>query len=403
METAAEMSVRTMRAAGTQRTERILSLDALRGFDMFWIVGGGGLVRALWLATGWQLFRVLDAQLEHVKWVGFHFYDLILPLFMFIVGAVIPYALVSRIERGEPKPSIYRKIFTRFVLLFIFGLVYNQGWHRDWAHPLVGSVLGEIGFGYLFASLIVVHTRKLRPIVIWISALLLGVGLLHFLLPVPGYGAGVFTMRGSANAYLDRTFLPGDLFWYMTPNGTVYENVTGEPMGPNAVPVADVVGILNWVSAISITLMGVVAGLVLRNQTLKPYRKVLIFLVTGVGCVLSALALRGWYPIIKNMQTGTFCLLSGGLSFLLVALFYLVIDIWKLQRWAFFFTVIGMNAIALYMGVQFINVSHTSDVLVGGLAIYLGGLGPVLLSAVSVGLMWISGYILYRNKIFLRV
>jgi predicted acyltransferase len=369
---------------------------------MFWIVGGEGIIHTLAVATGWQFFKVLSVQLEHVKWEGFHFYDNIFPLFLFIVGAVIPYALVSRLERGEPKPAIYRKVFTRFLLLIILGLIYNQGWHQNWAKPFIGSVLGEIAFAYLFASLIVIHTRKLRHIIIWTAAILVAVGLIHFLLPVPGYGRGVFTLRGSANAYIDRTLNPGDIMFYMTPNGTVY-TLSHEPMPPDAVPVADAEGILNWFSVTSITLMGVIAGFILRNRSLKPYRKVLIYLATGVGCLLVALALRGWYPIIKMIHTGTFYLLAGGCCFLLLALFYLVVDIWRIQRWAFFFKVIGMNAIALYMGCQLINVNYTSGVLVGGLAMHLGAFGPVLISVVTAGLVWTAGCMLYRKKIFLRV
>ena len=386
----------------TQKPERILSLDVLRGFDMFWIVGGEGIIHTLAVATGWQFFKMLSVQLEHVKWQGFHFEDNIFPLFLFIVGAVIPFALVSRLDRGEPKPALYRKIITRFLLLIILGLIYNQGWHQNWAKPFIGSVLGEIAFGYLFASLIVLHTRKLRYIVMWTACILVAVALIQFLLPVPGYGRGVFTLRGSANAYIDRTLNPGDIYYYMTPDGQVY-NLAHHPMPADAVPVADAEGILNWFSVTSITLMGVIAGLILKNKAIKPYRKVLIYLATSAGLLLAALALKRWYPIIKMIHTGTFYLLAGGCCFLLLALFYLVVDIWKIQRWGFFFKIIGMNAIVLYMGYQLVNVDYTSRVIVGGLAMYLGAYGPVLLSVVTAALVWTSGYMLYRKKIFLRV
>ena len=411
--------VRAVPIPEAPKRERILSLDVLRGFDMFWIVGGEGIIHTLAVVTGWQFFKMMSVQLQHVSWEGFHFYDNIFPLFLFIVGAVIPFTLVSRLERGEPKPAIYRKVLTRFLLLFFLGLIYNEGGHQNWAKPIIGSVLGQIGFGYLFASLIVLHTRKLRSIVIWAAAVLVGVGLIQFLLPVPGCGAGVFTMRCSANAYIDRTLSPGDLMIYMTPDGTTYGNpgdnmirVTSDgvhfvprnwPIPPNAVPAVDGLGILDWISATSITLMGVIAGLILRNRRLTSYRKVLTYLATGVGCLLAALALKGWYPIIKLIQTSTFYLFAGGWCFLLLALFYLVVDIWKIQRWAFFFKVIGMNAIALYLGYHFINFNYTSRVLLGGLARYLGAYSPVLLSMVAAGLVWTAGYMLYRKKIFLRV
>jgi predicted acyltransferase len=128
-----------------------------------------------------------------------------------------------------------------------------------------------------------------------------------------------------------------------------------------------------------------------------------IFLVTGLGCLLSALILKRWYPIIKLLQTDTFYLYAGGFCFILLALFYLVIDVWKIQKWGFFFKVIGMNAITVYMMFQLINVDHTSSVLVGGLAKYMGAYGPVLISVVTVSLVWALLYGLYRKKIFLRI
>jgi predicted acyltransferase len=385
----------------TQKPERVLSLDVLRGFDMFWITGGEGIIHTLALATGWQFFRVFSAQLEHVRWEGFHFYDLIFPLFLFIMGVSIPYALISKLEKGMPRTAIYKKIFTRFAILFIFGLIYNQPWVTDWAHPRVGSVLGQIAFGYLFASLIVLHSSKLRSILIWLAGVMAVNAMIQFLVPVPGFGRGVFTPQGSVNYYVDQLFMPGSFLYYITPDGTTYH--LGQIRPPDAFPMYGVEGFVDWFSVIIIALAGVTAGLILRNLKLSQYRKVGIFLVTGLGCLLSALILKRWYPIIKLLQTDTFYLYAGGFCFILLALFYLVIDVWKIQKWGFFFKVIGMNAITVYMMFQLIDVDHTSSVLVGGLAKYMGAYGPVLISVVTVSLVWALLYGLYRKKIFLRI
>ena len=387
--------------AATQKPERVLSLDVLRGFDMFWITGGEGIIHTLALATGWQFFRVFSAQLEHVRWEGFHFYDLIFPLFLFIMGVSIPYALISKLEKGMPRTAIYKKIFTRFAILFIFGLIYNQPWVTDWAHPRVGSVLGQIAFGYLFASLIALHSSKLRSILIWLAGVMAVNAMIQFLVPVPGFGRGVFTPQGSVNYYVDQLFMPGSFLYYITPDGTTYH--LGQIRPPDAFPMYGVEGFVDWFSVIIIALAGVTAGLILRNLKLSQYRKVGIFLVTGLGCLLSALILKRWYPIIKLLQTDTFYLYAGGFCFILLALFYLVIDVWKIQKWGFFFKVIGMNAITVYMVFQLINVDHTSSVLVGGLAKYMGAYGPVLISVVTVSLVWALLYGLYRKKIFLRI
>ncbi|HVN80103.1 MAG TPA: DUF5009 domain-containing protein [Terriglobia bacterium] len=389
------------RGPNTQQPGRILSLDVLRGFDMFWITGGEGIIHTLAVATGWQFFKVLSTQLEHVKWEGFHFYDLIFPLFMFIMGASIPYALISKLEKGMPRTAAHKKIFLRFGTLFVFGLIYNQAWVTDWAHPRVGSVLGEIAFGYLFASLIVLYSQKLRSIIICVVGILIVNAMIQFLVPVPGFGAGVFTPQGSVNYYVDRLFMPGTFLYYITPDGTTYGLRQIKP--PDAFPMYGVEGFVDWFSGIIIALLGVIAGFCLRNQMLSQYRKVGIFLVAGAGCLASALILKPWYPIIKLLQTDTFYLYAGGFCFILLALFYLVIDVWRIQRWGFFFKVIGMNAITVYMGFQLIDVDHTSFVLVGGLAKYMGAYGPVLLSVVTAGLVWASLYALYQKKIFLKV
>ncbi|RPI41020.1 MAG: DUF5009 domain-containing protein, partial [Bacteroidetes bacterium] len=136
------------------RHERLESLDILRGFDMFWITGGHTLVATLAAATGWVFLETIENQLHHVRWEGFHFYDLIFPLFIFMMGVAIPYALLSRLESGTPKRKLYGKAFRRFVLLVLFGIVYNQAWLPDWTNPRIASVLGQIGFAYFFAAVI---------------------------------------------------------------------------------------------------------------------------------------------------------------------------------------------------------------------------------------------------------
>jgi predicted acyltransferase len=211
----------------------------------------------------------------------------------------------------------------------------------------------------------------------------------------------VFTPLGSVNYYVDRMFMPGSFLGYITPDGTGYGLHQIRP--PNAFPMYGVEGFVDWFSVGIIALMGLIAGLILRNQKLSPHRKVGIFLATGLGCLLSALILKRWYPIIKLLQTDTFYLYAGGFCFLLLALFYLVIDVWKVQKWGFFFQVIGMNSITVYMGFQLIDVDRTSGALVGGLAKYMGAYGPVLISVVTAALVWTAMYMLYRKKIFLRV
>src|SRR5947209_396040 len=112
-------------AAATTRTTRLLSIDALRGFDMFCIMGGDALVQAIARWANQPVTNELAEQFEHVPWEGFHFYDLIFPLFLFVVGAVIPFSFAKVQETGESRAWLYGRIIRRTILLFALGLLCN--------------------------------------------------------------------------------------------------------------------------------------------------------------------------------------------------------------------------------------------------------------------------------------
>ena len=109
----------------TKQPDRLQSLDVLRGFDMFWIVGGGSLIVALAATLKWGWLDVVAEQLEHVPWAGFHFEDLIFPLFMFISGVAIPYAITAKVELGANRKDLFKKIVKRGLLLVVLGIIYN--------------------------------------------------------------------------------------------------------------------------------------------------------------------------------------------------------------------------------------------------------------------------------------
>jgi len=360
---------------------RLLSLDTLRGFDMFWIIGGEYFFLGLSEQTDWFWLDKMAIQLEHAEWEGFHAFDLIFPLFMFISGVAIPYAIFSKLEKGVPKKQVYFKIFKRAILLIILGIVYNGGLSFQFENFRIASVLGQIGLAYLIAAIIVINTRTFKAIGIWTIGILLGYFLLQLFVPVPEFGAGLLTPAGSINGYIDRIFLPGQLY------GKVF----------------DPEGILCIISASAIILMGTLAGILLRSNNYKPLKKVVILNASGILLIMCALILDTWYPIIKSIWTSTFNLLTGGISLLLLAFFYLIIDVWKFQKWTFFFRVIGMNSIAIYLAVRIIDFRFTSRFLFGGLADLFGDFEPVILVLGLLCIEWLFLYILYKKDIFLKV
>ena len=165
--------------------KRIASIDALRGFDMFWIAGGERIIHSLYKVWPCAATRVLDAQFEHVPWDGFHFYDLIFPLFLFVVGVVLPFSLTRRMEEGADRRQLFRHIIQRFLLLFLFGLCYGGLLDFNIQHLRIPGVLQRIALAYLFAGLAVMIT-KIRGQVIIAGSILVVYWLIMWLVPVPG-------------------------------------------------------------------------------------------------------------------------------------------------------------------------------------------------------------------------
>jgi predicted acyltransferase len=361
--------------------KRIASIDALRGFDMFWIAGGERIIHALYRVWPRTTTGALEAQFEHVPWVGFHFYDLIFPLFLFVVGVVLPFSLTRRVEAGANRGQLYRHIVRRFLLLFLFGLVYNGLLDFDFHNLRIPGVLQRIALCYFLAALVVMNT-KIRGQAMVAGSILIVYWLIMKFVPVPGIGAGVITPEGNLAAYLDRRFIPLPYCCYT--------------FGDNE-------GLLSTLPAISTCLLGVLAGHWLRSGKYTPNRKVLGLAAAGVASLLVAWVWSFNFPIIKNIWSSSFVLWAGGWSLLLLALFYWIIDVRGYQRWSFFFKVIGMNAITIYLVDRFFDFGIITKVFLHGLLPLFGHFRPLVWDCSVILTMWLFLYFLYRQKIFLRV
>jgi predicted acyltransferase len=166
-------------------TKRLHSLDALRGFDMFWIMGGESIFAGLAALTGWPVLQWWAGQLSHVEWHGFHFYDMIFPLFLFIAGISFPFSLAKRTSMNESRQKIIRHIIRRGLTLVVLGIIYNNAIRLNFAELRYGSVLGRIGLAWMFAALIFMHTKKLSFHIIWLAGILVVYWLLHTTLDQP--------------------------------------------------------------------------------------------------------------------------------------------------------------------------------------------------------------------------
>ncbi len=368
----------TTKSLRTEPQKRLYSLDALRGFDMFWITGGGALAVALSKITGAEW---LEAQMEHAEWAGFHFEDLIFPLFMFIAGVAIPFAVKAKLEKNVPRKKLLRKVFLRMVTLILLGILYNGTFKNGFENGRIASVLAQIGIGYFFAAVIVIYFDSFKSRLIWLAGILTGISIIQLLIPVPGFGAGVLTPEGCINGFIDQHLLPGRLY-----GGTF-----------------DPEGILCSLSATGVTLLGTIAGNILRKKSTTDWQKIGYMAATGVGLIILALILSTFYPIIKKCWTSTFNILTGGIGFLLLSLFYLIIDHWGFKKWAFYFRIIGMNSIFIYLFTRIINVTNVTEFFVGWLAKPMGENGELFTLISGLALVWLLLYYMYKKNIFLRV
>ena len=362
---------------------RLYSLDALRGFDMFWIMGAEEIVHGLFKATKLPFFEAFSEQLTHPAWDGFHMYDCIFPLFLFIAGVASPYSVGREIEKGHSKGSIFLKIVKRTLILVILGLVVNNGLViRPISEIRFGSVLGRIGIAYMFANFIYLITKKQITRVICFFSLVVGYYLLLKFNAAPGFPKGDLTQAGNFASYLDRLIMPGKLY-----------------LGNH-----DPEGLISTIPAIGTGLLGIIVGNYLKNSIDVGSRKSLILFSAGLLFIVIAKIWNLDFPINKNLWSSSFTMLVGGISMIFLSVFYYIIDVKGYRYWAFFFNVIGMNSILIYISGHFINWDFTTNSLFHWVGQLLGEpYNAVAFSALYVFVQWQFLYFMYKQKVFLKV
>jgi predicted acyltransferase len=416
--------------------QRVMSVDVLRGIDMFWIIGADSLVYALSRMVQTPATRFLARQLDHAEWEGFHFYDLIFPLFLFIVGVSLVFSLARKKKAG--RGAMIAQIARRSVLLFLLGIFYSGGLSSAWPNVRLMGVLNRIALAYLFSALLFIFFKP--RVLAAISLGLLGAcwALLTFvpirnvqltkielarqaersgdvntsmLLRSDGnfsavkdspawagaerifYGCGDW-VRGK----YDRGYNVADHFDFRFLPGRKYD-IFFDPEG-----------LLSTIPAVATCLFGVFAGLLLISRSISDTRKVLYLIGSG----LAAMAL-GWLwhlqiPVIKKIWTPSYALVAGGYSAILLGIFYLLVDVWKARKWCRPFMWIGMNSIALYLASNMVGGFRKLALrLAGGdVSAFLDawiekGFGEMTVALVGLLLAFWLARFLFGRKIFLRI
>lgn len=373
-----------------------MSIDALRGFDMFWIMGADSLGQALSkLAGGHGLMHQLAEQLDHVPWEGFRFYDLIFPLFVFVAGVSLVFSLTKAMADGGPDAALVR-VLKRTVLLYVLGLFYYGGFtgklleNGDFTGKIADirlmGVLQRIAIASGAAGVLFIYCRP-RTLVLWLVAILGGYWALMALVPVPGVGVGSFVEGRNLANWIDAHYLWGRLW-----------NEDHDPEG-----------LLSNLPAIGTCLLGVLAGIWLKSEKTKPERKAAMLAVAGVFCLLLGFVWGLQFPIIKKLWTSSFVLVAGGWSLLLLAGFYQLVEVWEWRAWCRPFVWVGMNAITVYLASNLVDFDKLAERFSGGDVKGIldrsvaDGFGGLVLSLTSILLGMLLARALYQRKIFIRL
>jgi predicted acyltransferase len=394
---------------------RLASLDALRGFDMFWILGATSIAGALEKMKANEFTTLLTAQLTHVTWEGFRFYDLIFPLFLFIVGVSMVFSLDKALAKGGRGAVLWR-VLRRSLLLFALGVFASGGLSKSWPDVALGGVLHRIAACYLLASLTYVLIRSARGLVCASALLLVGYWALLTFVPVPDFKLDkpvvdeIATRIGSRSpdaisasvtarvtgSYEEGRNLTNHLDFRFLPGRKAQEYYINE-------------GLLSTLPAVALSLFGALAALLFKNTSLTPSKKMLWLIAGGLVCVALGLLWSVQFPMIKRIWTSSFVLVAGGTAACLMALFYGIVDVLGWRTWCRPFIWIGCNPLTLYILNPIVGFQSLATRLVGGdVRSFLDaqvspGFGGLVVAATGMLLVVLLARFLYRRGIFLRV
>jgi predicted acyltransferase len=418
-------------------SQRLMSVDALRGFDMFWIIGADSLVYALNRMSHTRSTTFLADQLEHAGWAGFHFYDLIFPLFVFIAGVSLVFSLTKTIQQVGRVEAL-KRVFRRSILLFLIGIFYSGGLTSPWPDIRLMGVLNRIALAYFFAGLLFCFFKP-RVLVAICVAILAGYWAIMTFTPIRNIQltksnlahlaekegdmktAALFNEEGNPSAVKDSpAWAAAEKMFHATTNRVtgkfdpglnLVNHIDFEYLGGRKYDTFfDPEGLLSTFPAIVTCLLGVFGGLLLKNQAVPDQRKVVYLIAFGVAAAALGWLWNAQFPVIKKLWTSSYVLVAGGYSAILLGVFYLIVDVWQTRAWCQPFVWMGMNSITIYLASNILGGFRklASRFAGGDVRIFLDGhvakgFGEMLISIVGLLLAFWLVHFLYKRKIFLRL
>jgi len=401
-------------------SQRLVSLDAYRGFVMLLMMAGGtlGLSAVSKALPGSAMWAFLAHHQTHAQWLNcashdfmqhlLSLHDLIQPSFSFIVGVALPFSIAARLARGETMGWLTLHAAWRSLLLVFLG-VFLRSVGRPQTLFAFTDTLAQIGFGYTFLFLL--GFRSVRAQWLAFALLMISTWLLFALYPLPGPGFDYAKVGVTPQWFAEHGLHGFEAHWNMNSNAAWAFDVWFLNLFPQVSRFefnAGATSTLNFIPTLATMILGLIAGQTLHSERTQMQKVRWLVVAGAITLVLGwGVGALGWCPVVKRLWTPSWVLFSGGWCLLLMALFYLVIDVWKLRAWAFPLLVVGLNSIAAYA------LAHLIDAFIrSSLVTHLGRntfliLGkpyePLLLGGSTLLVLWLTLFWMYRRKLFLRI
>lgn len=388
-------------------SKRLTSLDACRGLVMFLmmaeVIESWRVAQALPGNTFWQF---VARQQSHVEWIGCSLHDLIQPSFSFLVGVALPFSLTSRMARGQTRMQMTVHAVWRALVLVLLG-VFLRSIGQPQTYWTFEDTLTQIGLGYVFLFLLGFRSARWQ----WgaLGLILAGYWAAFALYPLPasnfdylsvGVPKGSPCLMSGFYAHWNKN---SNLAWAFD---TWFLNLF--PRETKFVFNEGGYATLSFIPTLGTMILGLIAGGVLKSDR-APSAKIKWLAIAGI-IGLAAGAALGWLgfcPIVKRIWTPTWTLFSSGWCLLIMAGFYVLIELRKWRLWAFPLVVIGMNSIAAYcmahLFESFVRNSLKTHLGAGAFRFFGEAYAPFVQGAATLFILWLLLFWMYRRKLFLRI
>ncbi len=368
--------------------ERLASLDILRGMDLFLLLAAGPVIHTFLRINTSPVWDGVRQQVSHVAWEGFVLWDIIMPLFMFVSGATIPFSMAKYREGERPGKAFHLKLLKRFCLLFFLGwIVQGNLLNLDFKvfHPFANT-LQAIAVGYVFAALAFVYLGKRGS---WVfGSLCFAAYILVFVV----FGNMNLDPQGNVAMVIDKAVLGSHR------DGVIW-NSDGSWTWNEGYQYTWILSSLNFIVTV---MLGCYAGTILKDTSrTKPVRGLLLA-ATGASLVVLGVALGSWFPIIKKIWSSSMTLYSGGICCLALAVVYFVVDVWGKSKGLNWLKYFGMNSIAAYCIGEVINFSSVSKSLLHGFEGLTGDYYSLVVTVANVTILFLILRLMYKRGIFLK-